>query len=242
MTYYKKWVKIKLLQGYKWLLYQYFLLDCTLLKIHEIISSLSNLPPVFTANEGVRELSGFYKDAAKSLTRLVERGVLVRLKRDSYSLAGKVDPLVAAAYLYHSSYISFQSALSFYQMIPERTEMIMSVTTARTHTLKIEAGVFVYHAQSSNLYSQGMTLLPHQGIMLPIATREKALLDTLASYNLAAMKMEDLDILRFVTESLRLDIDDINALSLKKIKSLATNYRNKAPLKLWRALSHARRR
>ena len=77
------------------------------------------------------------------------------------------------------SYISLQSALSYYGLIPEHVASVTSVTTGRPHTLSNEFGRFLYrHIKTDFFFGfQDWQLSQTQSAFL--ATPEKAILDLL---------------------------------------------------------------
>ena len=89
------------------------------------------LPPEFEVENAFPFLSK-YKDPLKALSQLVKSGHLIRLRRGLYAFSSNFDRLSAAGKIYAPSYVSFETALSYYGMIPERVETIMSVTDKRS--------------------------------------------------------------------------------------------------------------
>ena len=72
-----------------------------------------------------------YTALKMKMSRLVKEGVLVRLRRDFFCLSREyseklIEPGVIANAMYGPSYVSFETALSFYGLIPERTYLTMS--------------------------------------------------------------------------------------------------------------------
>jgi len=76
------------------------------------------------------------------LSRMVKRGDLVRLKRGVYRLAeAEVDELVLAGWLYKPSYVSLESVLQMFGVIPEVVGKVTSVTTVTSKEIKTGEGV-----------------------------------------------------------------------------------------------------
>jgi hypothetical protein len=197
-----------------------------------VIEYLQNLPYVFTAEDAAVILKAHYKAPLKALEALERRGILLRMKRGHYAIAHAFDPLRAANLIHSPSYISFETALSFYGLIPERTELILSVVDGRPMTIQTPVGNFSYISQSPKLFALGMDLHIIQQQTLPIANREKAVLDTLSRANLKTDSITPDKILEYVVESLRVEEADLKKLSIKKMKAMAPLYRNLAPRKL----------
>ncbi len=87
------------------------------------------------------------------LQRLEGSGVLVRLERDKYMLAGKhVHDFVLANFLYEPSYISLETALNFYGILPQFPYEISSITLKKTATKIVRGKTFRYVHIKQSLY------------------------------------------------------------------------------------------
>ncbi len=148
---------------------------------------------------------------------------------------------MAAAKIHGPSYISFETALNYYGLIPERVETTISVVDRRQLNVSTPLGSFFYRSQSRKLFSAGMSAVDYEEDILLIANPEKALLDTLAWKNLKTNKMTDLDVYNFVCDGIRIDEDSLNDLRISILKRLSSMYRNLAPQRLVRALEHRKR-
>jgi predicted transcriptional regulator of viral defense system len=115
------------------------------------------------------------------LSRWVNSGRIYQLRRGLYSIAPpyqkvKPHPFLVANRLQHSSYVSLQSALAFYSLIPETVNITVSVTTGRPERLGTPLGIFEFrHIKSNLLFGYQMSDLGDQEAL--VATPEKALLD-----------------------------------------------------------------
>lgn len=97
--------------------------------------------------------------------------------------------------LYKPSYISMESALSFYQLIPEGVYIQKAVSTRKTKSLSTPIGNFHYHAIKPKLYF-GYSILHDQEYPILMAEAEKAILDYLY-FTASVKKREDIISLRF---------------------------------------------
>ena len=114
-----------------------------------------------------------------SLNRLVKEGLLTRLKKGDYVL--KINPPSEeeiANVLYKPSYISFEYALAYYNIIPEMTYQITSATTKPTRLFKVGYNSFTYYTIKLEAYT-GYTLVQRGEKRFYIAEPEKALVDYL---------------------------------------------------------------
>jgi predicted transcriptional regulator of viral defense system len=115
------------------------------------------------------------------LTRWIKSGRLYQLRRGLYALAPpyqkvKPHPYLVANRLQRASYVSSQSALAFYGLIPENVPVTTSVTAGRPERFETPLGGFDFrHIKPALLFGYQMTGLGDQQAL--VATPEKALLD-----------------------------------------------------------------
>lgn len=121
-------------------------------------------------------------DIQLQLSRWVKAGKLYQLKRGLYVLAEpyrKVSPhpFLLANRIKNASYVSLQSALAWYDLIPEYVPVITSVSTTRTNSFHTHEGVFLYRHIKIPLFNgyESVELQDRQAVFL--ALPEKALLD-----------------------------------------------------------------
>ncbi len=200
-----------------------------------------SLPVAFTAKEGYRYLRNSYQSPLKTLEGMVKSDVLIRLKRGLYTFREGRDPLAVAQFIHSPSYLSFETALAIYEMIPERVQQIISVTDNRPLNFRTATGSYIYHRQKRELFAIGMTILFDKPNPLLIANKEKALLDTLSQAQLKAAKLHPKEILDYVTDGLRVDTKVLHSLSINKMRRMAPLYRNHAPHKLVKALENIKK-
>ena len=187
------------------------------------------LPPEFTGSEAIDIIKIKYKSPEKSLENWVKTGALIRLKRGLYAFSENFNKIPAAGSIHGPSYISFETALSVYGMIPERVKTIMSVVDGRPKVQNTPVGRYEYYSQSRPLYSVGMTSRIESGRAYLIATKEKALLDTLERRKLRSKDSYQGKLIEFVIDGLRVDESELEKLSTKKLLKIASFYRNLAP-------------
>lgn len=196
------------------------------------------LPPVFK----IAELAAFFPEKAapkKFCERLVDKGLLIRLKKGTYAFRENIDSLVVANYLAPCSYVSFETALSFYGMIPEYVPVIMSVSSAvKRRDFSTELGVYEYYHQKPELFALGMDMhQTSQGQVLLIATKEKALSDALSRRSETYHNKKD-DFLAAILASLRIDESELQNLDLRHLDEIARSHHSKAPALLLRLLEN----
>lgn len=128
-----------------------------------------------------------YKRPNDKILRLKEQGVLEPLKKGLY-IAGpsisetKPDFFLVANHLLGPSYVSVETALSFYGLIPERVYETASMTTKASRSFKTTLGAFTYTRLPLPYYSFGLDMLRLSSNKYAIvASPEKALCDKIVT-------------------------------------------------------------
>lgn len=121
-------------------------------------------------------------DVRRQLSRWTAGGRLYQLRRGLYALASpfqkvKPHPFLIANRMVRNSYVSCQSALAFYGLIPEYVPVITSVTTARPARWETPFGVFEFRHIKTDLLRGYRLSEVSAGQQAFVATPEKALLD-----------------------------------------------------------------
>ena len=166
-----------------------------------------------------------YASPKSKLTALVRSGEYTRIKRGLYVKGSEYDLKTLANIIYGPSYISFEYALSFYGMIPERVEVVTSATFNKNKdkTYDTPVGSFIYKYINPELYFYGIDRLMENGEPFLIATKEKTLCDVL--YKIKSFKRNS-NIEDVLFENLRLDEEEFLKLKITDLKILAPS-RNK---------------
>jgi predicted transcriptional regulator of viral defense system len=84
------------------------------------------------------------------LARWTKGKRIVQLRRGLYAIAppfqkNKPHPFLVANRLQRASYVSMQTALAFYGLIPETVNITVSVTSGRPERLETPVGIFEFH-------------------------------------------------------------------------------------------------
>ena len=188
-------------------------------------STRSIITPEFDYNLLMSMLSP-YRQPWSKIRHLLRQGSIIRVKKGIYvkdpSEGGPCSEAILANMIYGPSYVSGEYALSWYGMIPERVEQIMSVTTKPSKTFTTPVGTFTYKRLTRERYATGfvrVALDDQRGFL--IASREKALVDTIADKDIA----EAAQLREYLTESLRIDEDDLRRLSPARLGELKIRFR-----------------
>ncbi len=123
------------------------------------------------------------KTIKNNLTRWLSKGYFVRLRRDLYEfiecgLDTKIPDLYVANRMYEPSYVSLETALSIYSIIPDIAACVTSVTTQSTRIFKNRNGSFFYRSCTSKAFT-GYRVMLYDGFKVNMADKEKALVDFL---------------------------------------------------------------
>jgi len=112
----------------------------------------------------------------------VEKGTLIQLKRGLYFLnvpgVKKPPDFYLANRIVFPSYVSMESALSYYGLIPEAVYSTISITAKKTNRFNNKFGNFIYHHIKSELF-RDYKKLEVEGFYVNIACPEKSVADYL---------------------------------------------------------------
>ncbi|MDI6766485.1 MAG: hypothetical protein QME52_06655 [Bacteroidota bacterium] len=146
----------------------------------DLIKTLSKLGKSFYTIPDLLKITGFTRDSLYvTLSRLVQKKLLLRLNSGIYILAEKYDQLDSIAnVLYQPSYLSFESALSRFGILSQVPYTLSFATTKKSQRKKL-GDVLVEYKKIKPLLFFGYERTGD----LYIATPEKALIDTLYFYS-----------------------------------------------------------
>ena len=172
------------------------------------------------------------------LTRWTKSGRVYQLRRGLYALAPpyqkvKPHPFLIANRIQQASYVSGQSALAFYGLIPDTLHGTLSVTTGRPEQRETPLGVFEFrHVKTELLHGYRMTGLSPATARQPgqqalVATPEKAVLDLVylqpggeAPEYLQELRLQNLE--RLDLDALRRQADTFNTPKLRRAVEVIT--------------------
>lgn len=173
------------------------------------ISEYGNIPINYST---VCENIGEYKSPKDKVVQLVNSGTFIRLKKGLYVVSPKVSNQTLSVelisnHLYGPSYISFETALSMYGLIPERAYTIKSATAKRGKKYTNSIGDFKYISVPDKYFAIGIVQkIVNNTYAYIIASPEKALCDLITTT--AGLRIQSKKAMReYLIENLRLDID-----------------------------------
>ncbi len=165
-----------------------------------------------------------YKRPYDKIMDLLSKGILLQLRKGLYVLNSshnniQPEPFLIANHLYGPSYVSLDSALSYWGLIPEQVFEISSITIKNSKSFQIENKVYNYTRTSRRYYPLGIRshLITNNQTIL-IASPEKALCDKIintSGINLRSKK----EAMQFLIEDLRLDKNHLLELNISEIKN-----------------------
>lgn len=172
------------------------------------LARFGNIPVEYATLTSV--LDG-YRSAKDKIASLEKGDQLIRLKKGLYVVAPKVSKSeisreLIANHLYGPSYISLESALSYYGLIPERVYNVRSVTTKRAKQYTTPLGEFDYRTVPENYFSIGIQQekTNSKSIFL-IASPEKALCDMILLTS--GLRLQSVKAVKtYLEENLRIDL------------------------------------
>lgn len=165
-----------------------------------------------------------YRRPNDKISEMIKSGELISLRRGLYVPGPELDlpipdSFVIANHLRGPSYISLESALSYWDLIPERVYEISSVSTKTSKIYQTSLGHFSFQHLTTPYYSFGIRsvrLTEFQTAM--IASPEKALCDKIVLT--AGVQLRSISqTMDFLLEDLRIDEEQLQALDVQAIQS-----------------------
>jgi len=178
-----------------------------------------------------------YKSPKDKRASLEQADLLIRLKRGLYVVAPKLQnqPLskeLIANHLYGPSYVSLQTALSFYGLIPERVHVVSSMTIKRSRNFSTPLGDFNFVGISKEYFAIGVRQeIVNNEYAYLIASPEKAMCDVIIQT--AGLKLQSIKAMQlYLEEDMRIDLSVIDHYDVEIIKECIAVSKKKRELKL----------
>ena len=164
-----------------------------------------------------------YSNKNNKISRDIRDGKLFKIITGLYETDPNTPGYLLAGSIYGPSYISFEYALSYYGLIPERVSTITCATCdkKKKKEYNTDFGTFTYRDVPVLAYPEEIILKEENNYSYQIATPEKALCDKL--YTLAPLNnYTNLEHMLF--NDLRIDEEKFNKLNIDKIERLSELY------------------
>lgn len=167
-----------------------------------------------------------YSDYANPLDKIrreANRGTIIRLNRGIYETDPEVSPWLLASSILSPSYLSFDFALSYYGLIPEKVVCITSASLQMNKNLTYTNPFarYEYSDIPASAFSEGIGYIEEDGYTVKIAMKEKAICDSLYKWR-AVHSVRKLKELLFVDK--RIDEDEFRTCDFILMERLAGLY------------------
>lgn len=165
-----------------------------------------------------------YMNPLDKIKRDSEEGKIFRITRGIYETDRNVDPVFLAGSILSPSYISFEYALSYYGLIPER---VVAITSASLQVRKHKRftnvfGRYEFSDIPGKAFSSGTTFIMYKEYAARFATKEKAICDSLYKWpvvhSVKALK-------ELLFEDKRIDEDEFKTCDFHELIRLAKLYK-----------------
>ena len=191
-------------------------------------------------NNMIKENLKEYSNKNTKICREIKKGNLIKIINGLYETDSSVNGYLLAGSIYGPSYLSFDFALYYYGLIPEKVTAFTSATCnkKKKKIYNNKFGTYMYRDVPVKVYPLGINLVEEGNYSYQIATPEKALCDKL--YTLQPLKsMKNLENVLF--NDLRIDIDEFNKLNLQDIKEISGSYNSTNVNLLYRYIKRRRK-
>jgi len=167
-----------------------------------------------------------YSDVLGKLRREVKSEKYIPIIRGLYETDKNTPGYLLASYIYGPSYLSFEYALSYYGMIPERVSTYTSASFNKHKTKKYmtKFGNYIYKDVPKLVFPYEINVIEENGYVYHIATKEKALCDKL--YDLKPLSSVK-DLKQLLYSDLRIDEASFASLDKGKLSYLIPKYKSK---------------
>jgi hypothetical protein len=194
----------------------------------EKIKQFANVPVAYDVLLSVLK---DYKEPASKIARLQKEGVLQRLKKGLYIVSPEISKTtvslgLVANHLYGPSYVSLETALSNYGLIPERAYAVRSMVLNRSKIFKTKFGNFEYVKLPQDYFHIGINQIAEGSAAYLMAAPEKAVCDMIMTTGMLRLQSPKA-VKEFLIENLRLDIGAIKNWNMKIIEEVLAAGRKK---------------
>ncbi|MDL2231145.1 hypothetical protein LJB85_00200 [Porphyromonadaceae bacterium OttesenSCG-928-L07] len=186
----------------------------------------------------LRSLYLDYESPRNKIANLEHDGRIIRLKRGLYVVSPDISKQLLsieliANHIYGPSYVSMESALRYYGLIPEQVYTVRSMTINRSKKFENPIGNFEYITTNENYYSVGIKqqIIENRYSFL-IARPEKALCDMIITTPL--LKIQSVKALReYLEDDLRFDMSQLDHMNSSIVQECIETGKKSEILKLF---------
>ena len=167
-------------------------------------------------NDIIKQNLKEYSNKNTKIGREVKNGNLIKIINGLYETDPNVNGYLLAGSIYGPSYLSFDYALSYYGLIPEKVTAYTNATCSKKKKKKYEN-----QDVPTEVYPLGINVIQEGEYIYQIATPEKALCDKLYTLN-PISNMSELENVLF--NDLRIDETEFNNLNIQDINEISQYY------------------
>lgn len=171
------------------------------------LSQIGNIPVDFAVLES---LYPDHKSVHNKISELEKSGKIIRLKKGLYVVSPKesgklLSMELIANHLYGPSYVSEESALRYYGLIPESVYTMQSMATKHSRDFINSLGKFEYTQCTKEYFAIGIRQEVKDHTAFLIASPEKALCDLIANTPKLNLRFQK-EMHTYLEENLRFDM------------------------------------
>jgi len=190
-----------------------------------MITELEHIGNIPVSTSALASLFSELRAGNQKVRNLEMAGKIIRLKKGLYVVNPTVSriPLsteLIANHLYAPSYVSMQTALRYYGLIPEAVYTTQSMTIKHTRSFDTPLGRFEYQMITREAFTVGITYINKQNYSFLIATPEKALCDLIASSPKVNLRYQK-DVEIYLEDDIRIDIEELKKMDLTIFENYA---------------------
>ena len=178
-----------------------------------------------------------YKRPFDKINELIKKDELTPIKRGLYIPGPKLrmplpSSFLIANHLWGPSYVSMETALSYWGFIPERVYETTSVTIKNTKSYKTTAGRFIYFHASPPYYAFGIkSVALSQKQVAMMASPEKAICDKIVITSGIFLRSPK-QVREYLIDDLRMEEELLQKLNVSEIISWLTDAPKKSSLQM----------
>ena len=179
------------------------------------------LPDVPMTSSVLASYLADFKAPTQKVAEMEKAGEIVRLKRGLFvKSATSRNLFLIANHIYSPSYVSRESVLRYYGLIPEHVFATTSVSLNRSRTFENSLGRFSYDLLPLDYYCKGIDLHEENGVCWQMATPEKALADLIVLSAGVRLRYRS-ETVSYLEDFLRVDMDEFVKLKPERFEEYA---------------------
>lgn len=190
--------------------------------MRNVLSTFGNIP---VSSSAISSMYDGISSKSSKISQLEKAGEIIRLKRNVFIVnpnesGATLSVGLIANHLLSPSYVSMQTALRHYGLIPEAVYTIQSMTFKAAKSFATPIGNFCYTHISAEAFHIGLTQIKENNVVYLMATPEKALCDLIANQPGVNLRYKK-EALEFIGDNLRFDMERFHSLNPDTLEEYA---------------------